>query len=60
MVFQVACLLLTRCSVIQTGMEFLYFYRDQPLFSEVELFLYAELDFIFHRFWEDNLAIISQ
>jgi len=37
------------CLVIQTEVEFLPMYKDQPLFSEVELFLRGQ-GFIFHRF----------
>ena len=37
------------CLVIQTEVEFLPMYEEQPLFSEVELFL-RNLGFIFHRF----------
>ena len=40
---------LESCVVIQTEVEFLPMYHDQPLFSEVEQFLRSE-NFIFHRF----------
>jgi len=40
---------LAHCLVIQTEVEFLPMYRDQPLFSEVEMFL-RERGFVFHRF----------
>lgn len=37
------------CLVIHTEVEFLPLYENQPLFSEVELFL-RKLGFVFHRF----------
>jgi FkbM family methyltransferase len=59
MAFQNARRLLAQCVIIQTEVEFLPLYRNQPLFSEVELFL-RELGFIFHRFWpESNSRVIS-
>jgi len=59
MVFQNARRLLTQCIIIQTEVEFIPLYRDQPLFSEIELFL-RELGFVFHRFWpEPNSRVIS-
>lgn len=38
------------CLVIQTEVEFLPMYENQPLFSEVEMFL-REQGFLFHRFF---------
>jgi len=40
-------------SVIQTEVEFMPFYKGQPLFSEVEMFLRSQ-GFIFHRFFPIN------
>lgn len=37
------------CLVIHTEVEFLPMYEEQPLFSEVELYL-RELGFVFHKF----------
>jgi FkbM family methyltransferase len=37
------------CLVIQTEVNFLQMYKDQPLFSEVELFLRSQ-GFLFHKF----------
>jgi FkbM family methyltransferase len=37
------------CTVIQTEVEFLPMYRDQPLFSEIEQFLRAQ-GFVIHKF----------
>lgn len=59
MVFQNARRLLTKCTVVQTEVEFLPLYHNQPLFSEVELFL-RKLGFIFHKFWpEPTSRVIS-
>jgi FkbM family methyltransferase len=59
MVFQNARRLLAQCIIIQTEVEFLPLYRNQPLFYEVALFL-RELGFIFHRFWpEPTSRVIS-
>jgi len=41
---------LRNCLVIHTEVEFLPMYKDQPLFSEVELFLRGH-GFTFHRFY---------
>lgn len=49
MVFQNARRLLSECVVIQTEVEFLPLYKDQPLFSDVETFLRSQ-GFILHRF----------
>ncbi|MBT3989961.1 MAG: FkbM family methyltransferase [Rhodospirillaceae bacterium] len=49
-VFQNGTERLRDCLVIHTEVEFLPMYEDQPLFSEVELFL-RELGFILHRFF---------
>lgn len=40
---------LAHCLVVHTEVEFLPMYVDQPLFSEVEMFL-RERGFVFHRF----------
>lgn len=40
---------LQSCTIIQTEVEFLPMYRQQPLFSEVELFLRG-LGFVLHKF----------
>ena len=48
-VFKNATNLLSDCCVIHTEVEFLPIYKDQPLFSEVEIYL-REIGFIFHRF----------
>lgn len=40
---------LATCTIIQTEVEFLPMYRNQPLFSEIELFLRG-LGFVFHKF----------
>jgi FkbM family methyltransferase len=48
-VFRNATDRLRDCLVIHTEVEFLPMYKDQPLFSEVELFLRG-LGFNFHRF----------
>jgi FkbM family methyltransferase len=50
MVFENATHRLSECMVIQTEVEFLPLYVDQPLFSDVESFLRSR-GFIFHRFW---------
>ncbi|RAU23479.1 methyltransferase FkbM [Paramagnetospirillum kuznetsovii] len=50
MVFQNAPNRLKDCLVIQTEVEFLPLYENQPLFSEVEQFLRGR-GFILHRFW---------
>jgi FkbM family methyltransferase len=50
MAFQSGQRLLSNCFVIHTEIEFLPLYVNQPLFSEVELFLRSQ-GFIFHRFW---------
>lgn len=50
MVFQNAPNRLKDCLVIQTEVEFLPLYEDQPLFSEVEQFLRGQ-GFVLHRFW---------
>jgi FkbM family methyltransferase len=52
LVFENATRLLSQCAVIQTEVEFLPLYVNQPLFSEVEIFLRSQ-GFIFHRFWHD-------
>jgi len=49
LVFQNATRLLEDCCVIHTEVEFLPMYVDQPLFSEVEIFL-RQQGFMFHRF----------
>jgi len=49
MVFQHGKQKLKDCLVIHTEVEFLPMYENQPLFSEVELFL-RELGFVFHKF----------
>ena len=48
-VFRNAPNLLSDCCVIHTEVEFLPLYENQPLFSEVEIFL-REAGFIFHCF----------
>ena len=48
-VFENATERLADCLVIQTEVEFLPMYVDQPLFSEVEIFLRGQ-GFLFHRF----------
>ncbi len=48
-VFKNATNLLSNCTVIHTEVEFLPMYENQPLFSEVEMYL-RELGFLFHRF----------
>jgi FkbM family methyltransferase len=48
-VFKNATNFLSNCLVIHTEVEFLPMYENQPLFSEVEMYL-RELGFIFHRF----------
>ncbi len=50
MVFENAVEKLSDCLVIQTEVEFLPMYKNQPLFSEVEQFLRSQ-GFIFHRFF---------
>lgn len=50
MVFQNAPKRLAECLVIQTEVEFLPLYENQPLFSEVEMFLRSQ-GFIIHCFW---------
>jgi FkbM family methyltransferase len=50
LVFKNAKRRLSECTVIQTEVEFLPLYIDQPLFSDVERFLRSR-GFIFHRFW---------
>ncbi len=50
-VFQNGVNRLGDCLVIQTEVEFLPIYKNQPLFSEVELFL-RKRGFVFHRFVE--------
>lgn len=50
LVFKNARRRLSECTVIQTEVEFLPLYIDQPLFSDVERFLRSR-GFIFHRFW---------
>jgi FkbM family methyltransferase len=50
MVFQNAPIRLAECLVIQTEVEFLQLYINQPLFSEVEIFLRSQ-GFLLHRFW---------
>ena len=47
--FKNATRLLSNCCVIHTEVEFLPMYIDQPLFSEVEIFL-RQQGFLFHRF----------
>jgi len=49
MVFQHATSKLSACTIIQTEVEFLPMYRNQPLFSEVEMFLRG-LGFALHKF----------
>jgi len=49
MVFQHATDKLSTCTIIQTEVEFLPMYRNQPLFSEVETFLRG-LGFALHKF----------
>jgi FkbM family methyltransferase len=44
--------------VIQTEVEFLQLYIDQPLFSDVELFL-RQRGFVFHRFFTTESRVIS-
>jgi FkbM family methyltransferase len=44
--------------VIQTEVEFLQMYVDQPLFSDVELFL-RQRGFVFHRFFTTVSRVIS-
>lgn len=45
------------CLVIQTEVEFLPMYKEQPLFSEVEMFLRSQ-GFVFHRFveWQNRIV----
>ncbi len=50
MVFENAPVRLAECLVIQTEVEFLPLYVNQPLFSEVEMYLRSR-GFLFHRFW---------
>ena len=45
-------------SVIHTEVSFLKMYQDQPLFSEVELFL-RQQGFMFHRFFPIESRLIS-
>ncbi|MBI3445029.1 MAG: FkbM family methyltransferase [Magnetospirillum sp.] len=52
MVFENATRLLADCLVIQTEVEFVPFYVDQPLFGEVDIFLRGQ-GFLFHRFWPE-------
>jgi FkbM family methyltransferase len=49
MVFENAVQRLAGCVVIHTEVEFLPMYVDQPLFSDVDLFLRRQ-GFVFHRF----------
>lgn len=49
LVFQNGLEKLANCQVIHTEVEFLQMYKNQPLFSEVELFLRTQ-GFVFHRF----------
>jgi len=44
--------------VIQTEVEFLPLYRDQPLFSEVEQYLRSQ-GFVFHRFYPTVSRVLS-
>ena len=48
-VFKNATNFLSNCCVIHTEVGFLEMYENQPLFSEVEMYL-RELGFLFHRF----------
>ena len=48
-VFKNATNALSNCCVIHTEVEFLPMYENQPLFSEVEMYL-RELGFFFHKF----------
>ena len=57
-VFKNATNLLSDCCVIHTEVEFLPMYENQPLFSEVEMFL-REIGFIFHRFIDFNSRTIQ-
>lgn len=50
MVFQHAPKRLAECLVIQTEVEFLPLYLDQPLFSDVETYLRSQ-GFVIHCFW---------
>lgn len=50
MVFQNAPKRLAECLVIQTEVEFLPLYEDQPLFSDVETYLRSQ-GFVIHCFW---------
>jgi FkbM family methyltransferase len=55
LVFKNAPKRLSECLVIQTEVEFLPLYIDQPLFSEVEMFLRSE-GYILHRFCPNPYA----
>ena len=48
-VFKNALTSLSQCCVIHTEVEFLQMYENQPLFSDVDLFL-REQGFLFHQF----------
>jgi hypothetical protein len=58
MAFQGAVERLKHVSVIQTEALFLPMYKNQPLFSELELFLRAQ-GFMFHRFFPVVSRLIS-
>ena len=49
-VFKNATNFLSNCCVIHTEVEFLPMYENQPLFSEVEMYL-RQLGFLFHKFY---------
>ena len=57
MVFQSATGRLAETLVIQTEVEFLPMYRNQPLFSDVERFLRRQ-GFVFHRFIDMNSRVV--
>ncbi len=58
MVFQNGETRLNDALVIQTEVEFLQMYVDQPLFSDVELFL-RRRGFVFHRFFPAVSRVIA-
>jgi len=49
---------LTDCLVIQSEVEFMAMYENQPLFSDVDLFL-RERGFVLHRFTDQTSRVVK-